>query len=154
MKRWANEHRHGIQKAVFIAGILIAVAVLVVSFICASVNKRIIVDYRIEVLYFVLVFLWCAVIIGYTLLLRYNANCDRPKIFTHDIAALLLDVVEDTLDKQDITIPDEEREGDEFEARIYGKVYDEMLTETERLLNECLERYKKSGFTIVTDVFE
>lgn len=38
-------------------------------------------------------------------------------------AVAIIDLFEDILDKNDITIPDEYRQGDPDEARIYGDTY-------------------------------
>lgn len=40
-----------------------------------------------------------------------------------DIASAIIDEFEQVLEKNNITIPDTEREGNEDEARIYGKTY-------------------------------
>ena len=39
------------------------------------------------------------------------------------IAITILELFEDLLEKHNITIPDEDREGDESEARLYGMTY-------------------------------
>ena len=153
MKVWFRKHRHGIQKAVFIFGIVVAVAVIALGFADATINKRVMENYTIDVLYLAVVWLWCVVIVGYTFIRRYNKTCDTPKIYTHNVAAKLIDLLEDVLDKNDITSPDEEREGNEDEARIYGKVYSDLLDDVENELVDLLNKHK-DGFTIVTDVFE
>lgn len=39
------------------------------------------------------------------------------------IAIQILEMFEDMLEEKDITIPDEDRTGDETEARLYGMAY-------------------------------
>lgn len=51
----------------------------------------------------------------------------------------ICDVFEDLLDEHDITIPDDDRTGDENEARIYGATY----YDTEDAIVDILERLVK-----------
>lgn len=48
----------------------------------------------------------------------------------------MLDLVEHLLDEKDITIPSDDREGDEDEARLYGMEYAGLLDGFEGILNE------------------
>ena len=57
---------------------------------------------------------------------------NRRKIYTHNIAAAIVDEFEEVLDEYDITVPDESREGNDDEARLYGDVYDKLLTNVEK----------------------
>lgn len=43
-----------------------------------------------------------------------------------EYAGAVLNLIEDLLEENDITIPDEDREGDEGEARLYGGTYYEL----------------------------
>ena len=45
------------------------------------------------------------------------------EIKLRQFSASICDVFEELLDKYDITIPDENRTGDESEARLYGEEY-------------------------------
>lgn len=45
---------------------------------------------------------------------------------TRRIAIKIIDMLEELLDKHDITIPDEYREGHEHESRIFGSTYFEL----------------------------
>ena len=45
------------------------------------------------------------------------------EIKLRQFSASICDVFEELLDKHDITIPDEDRTGDESEARLYGIAY-------------------------------
>lgn len=53
-----------------------------------------------------------------------------------DTAADIIDIFEELLDKLDITIPDQWREGEEDEARIFGDTYYELE-------NKIVERLRK-----------
>ena len=53
-----------------------------------------------------------------------------------DTADDIIDIFEELLDRLDITIPDEWREGEEDEARIFGDVYYELE-------NKIVERLRK-----------
>lgn len=53
-----------------------------------------------------------------------------------DTADDIIDIFEELLDKLDITLPDEWREGEEDEARIFGDTYYELE-------NKIVERLKK-----------
>lgn len=54
------------------------------------------------------------------------------KIFTREVARSIIDEFEDLLDENNIDIPDECREGDPDEARLYGFAYDDLLTKVEQ----------------------
>jgi len=47
----------------------------------------------------------------------------------------MLDLVEDLLDEKDITVPSDDREGDEDEARLYGMEYSRLLDAFEGMLD-------------------
>jgi hypothetical protein len=50
------------------------------------------------------------------------------------IADGIIDVFEDILDKNNISIPDKFREGNEDEANIYGSTYEEMYERVDNLI--------------------
>lgn len=55
-----------------------------------------------------------------------------------DTAADIIDIFEELLDRLDITLPDEWREGEEDEARIFGDTYYELENKiVERLRREA-----------------
>ena len=60
-------------------------------------------------------------------------------VSTHDMAAEIADCLEDELDREGIFVPNDEREGDEGEACLYGSDYDELLTGIEGTLIDTLE---------------
>ena len=90
----------------------------------------------------------------YILMRKYNKKRDRRKIYSHNIAANFLDIVENVLDEYDITIPDREREGNPDEARLYGEIYDRMLYLTEISVVATLNSINGVECELITDVFE
>lgn len=58
------------------------------------------------------------------------------------LAVLIAEVFEDALERADITIPDDDREGSDREARLYGTMYYDLLDEIEALLKEYDENRK------------
>lgn len=152
--RWFRKHRHGLERASDI--MLFAMALL--GFALSVVNTVIKNDTG-EPSMPLLIAFYAAMALAFIsfvtgmLLHRYNRKVDRLKIHTHNIAANLVDLFEEVLDEHDITIPDEAREGNEDEARIYGKVYDDLLYKTEISLVatiSCID----GNYEIVPDVFE
>lgn len=68
----------------------------------------------------------------------------KNKIYTHDEAALIVEMFEDVLDEHDITIPspeDDERTPDN-EAKLYGSVYSNLLDAVEEKILELLQRHE------------
>ena len=55
----------------------------------------------------------------------------------------IVELFEDLLDKHDITIPDEDRTGDEGEARLYGMTYSNLEDEVLHILSQLVLRVKK-----------
>ena len=66
-------------------------------------------------------------------------NKNSKKIYTQDEAAWIVDIFEDLLEKHGILIPDEDREGREEEACIYGMTYGELLYDVEDRLISLLK---------------
>lgn len=59
---------------------------------------------------------------------------DKYRLLAIDI----LDLFENVLEENDITIPDEDRTGDETEARLYGMTYANLEDEiVEMIKNAC-----------------
>ena len=56
------------------------------------------------------------------------------------VAIRILDIFEEMLENKGISIPDEERAGDESEACLYGMTYAEL----ENAIEELLSRYYPS----------
>lgn len=55
------------------------------------------------------------------------------------IAASILDVFENLLEKHNVTIPDEDREGAEEEARLYGGTYFELEDKIVEILTPYIQ---------------
>lgn len=67
----------------------------------------------------------------------------QSKIYTHDIAAQVLECFEDVLDNYGIEVPSpEDDDRDEEAAPLYGSVYSDLLDKIEELLIETLARHK------------
>lgn len=72
------------------------------------------------------------------------------KIYTHDEAALIVEMFEDVLDKHGIKIPspeDDEREPDN-EAKLYGSVYYGLLDAVESNIIDLLSRHSRGGSVV------
>ena len=62
-------------------------------------------------------------------------------IYTHDMAANIVDMFENVLDKYNIKVPspeDDEREEDN-DAKLYGSVYSDLLDSVENYIGEIIE---------------
>lgn len=66
-----------------------------------------------------------------------NATAKLNEANLTDIAADIIDIFEELLDRLDITLPDKWREGEEDEARIFGDTYYELE-------NKIVERLKRN----------
>ena len=55
----------------------------------------------------------------------------------------IVELFEALLEKHDITIPDEDRTGDESEARLYGLTYWDLEDEVVHILSKLILRVKK-----------
>lgn len=55
----------------------------------------------------------------------------------------IMELFEELLEKHDITIPDEDRTGDESEARLYGCTYYDLEEEVVAILSRLILRVKK-----------
>ena len=54
----------------------------------------------------------------------------------------IVELFEDLLEEHDITIPDEDRTGDESEARLYGMTYSDLEDEVKHVLSRLVLRVK------------
>lgn len=61
------------------------------------------------------------------------------------IANEICELFEDLLDKHNIDIPDEDREGNEEEAHIYGMTYAELEDKVKEILVEFAEKIKRDN---------
>ena len=55
----------------------------------------------------------------------------------------IVELFEELLEAHDITIPDEDRTGDECEARLYGTTYSDLEDEVKHILSQLVLRVKK-----------
>lgn len=65
------------------------------------------------------------------------------KIYTHDEAAVIVEMFEYVLDANNITVPspeDDERETDN-DAKLYGSTYSDLLDKVETALIELLNKH-------------
>lgn len=67
---------------------------------------------------------------------------EPEKIYTHNVAADIVELFEDLLVKNNIVIPDEDRTGGEEEAAIYGMTYAGLLEDVENELINVLKEAK------------
>ena len=58
---------------------------------------------------------------------------------TRGIAIMILDIFEGMLDEKGIVIPDEDREGDEDEACLYGSTYYDLEDQITELLCDYID---------------
>ena len=59
------------------------------------------------------------------------------------VALDICELFEDLLDTHDITIPDEDRDGDEAESRIYGMTYAELEDNVKEILIDFANKIKR-----------
>jgi hypothetical protein len=64
------------------------------------------------------------------------------KINAREWVAAICDTVEDMLSEYDIKIPDEERNGEENEARLYGRSYDIVADSVQNILQQLVDEIK------------
>lgn len=55
----------------------------------------------------------------------------------------IVELFEELLEKHNITIPDEDRTGDESEARLYGCTYYDLEEDVVQILNHLVTNVKK-----------
>lgn len=80
---------------------------------------------------------------------------DKPKIYTRQEAADIVDAFEEVLSKHNICVPspeDDERESDNM-VGLYGSTYYDLLDFVEHTIINLLETYEKCKPEIVTDMF-
>lgn len=77
------------------------------------------------------------------------------QVYTHDIAAQIVENFENVLDEQDITLTspeDDEKEPDNA-ACLYGSTYCSLLDVTEAIIIQTLEQVGVSHDKYITDQF-
>lgn len=76
---------------------------------------------------------------------------DDKRIYTHDEAAIIVEMFEHILSENNIKVPspeDDEREADN-DAKLYGSTYSDLLDNVEDAIIELLNKYD-ADTTIVT----
>ena len=77
------------------------------------------------------------------------------KIYTHNIAANILEEFEEILYANGVVIPDDERTGEESEACLYGDTYSNLLYNVECYIIEALKELKDNPDSkIIEGLFE
>lgn len=66
----------------------------------------------------------------------------KGQLKLRQFSACICDEFEDLLDAQDISIPDEDRSGDECEARLFGSTYAELEDSVTSILCSLVEAVK------------
>lgn len=66
------------------------------------------------------------------------------KINAREWVAAICDTVEDMLSEYDIKIPDEERNGEENEACLYGRSYDIVANSVQNILQQLVDEIKEN----------
>lgn len=66
------------------------------------------------------------------------------KINAREWVAAICDAVEDMLSEYDIKIPDEERNGEENEACLYGRSYDIVADSVQNILQQLVDEIKEN----------
>ncbi len=69
------------------------------------------------------------------------------EIRIRNTSATICDLFEELLDANDITIPNEERTGDETEARLYGDTYSELEDAVTEILADLCKEVKANPDT-------
>lgn len=64
------------------------------------------------------------------------------KINAREWVAAICDAVEDMLSEYDIKIPDEDRNGEENEACLYGRSYDIVADSVQNILQQLVDEIK------------
>lgn len=73
------------------------------------------------------------------------------KVKVRPIANQICEQFEDLLEKHDITIPDEDREGNEDEARLYGMTYAKLEDTITSILMVTAEMIKRDDIELLDE---
>ena len=75
------------------------------------------------------------------------------EIKLREYSVAICDLFEELLDWHDITIPDEDREGDNNEARLYGMTYARLEEDVLFLLKELTTNVKENPNAELDDLY-
>lgn len=83
-----------------------------------------------------------------------NEEDDGVTIYTHDEAAMIVEMFESVLDKYDIVVPSDEDDEREVENMVglYGSTYSDLLDDVENALIALLSKHK-SDTNVITYLF-
>ncbi len=86
---------------------------------------------------------------------REEKKAAKEIVYTHNVAADIVELFEDLLSENGILIksPEDDERGDDNEAALYGTTYSNLLDQTEEILIETLEKAGVSKDNFVTGVF-
>lgn len=70
--------------------------------------------------------------------LTWQHNPSQRSVNLRQYAGDIVELFEDLLERNDITIPDDDREGDDGEARLYGVTYGDLLEDTISILQDMI----------------
>lgn len=84
-----------------------------------------------------------------------GADIPEKQVYTHDIAARIVECFENVLEEQDITLtsPEDDEKDPDNAARLYGSTYYDLLDATESIVIQTLEQAGISRDKYTTDQF-
>ena len=84
-----------------------------------------------------------------------GADTPEKQVYTHDIAARIVECFENVLEEQDITLtsPEDDEKDPENAARLYGSTYYDLFDATESIVIQTLEQAGISRDKYITDQF-
>lgn len=154
MRKWFREHCDLVE------GILLLLSLLALVVMCGIAGyQQAAKDYvgetpvGLRVWYVIVLALFWVFYFAQKIVHHYDKKHNTLKIYTHNIAADLVELFEDVLDRHDIKIPDDDRTGDETEGCLYGQTYSDLLDETEICLIEAIKPID-GNYELITDRFE
>lgn len=155
MKNWFRKHSNGVEIAIHAALFIMICAMCVfMGIMISAVSYKFTPHPSIRAVYWILCVLWWLVYVGFIEVKKYNQKHNRRKIYTHEIAANIVDEFEELLDAHDITLTDKWREGGEEEARMYGETYCILLENVESIVIDAIHTVTdEEEVEIISDIF-
>lgn len=79
----------------------------------------------------------------------------KKTMFTHDIAADIVNMFEDVLVKNNICVPspDDEDRSEEDMIGLYGTTYYKLIDDTENILKEVRAKARTGEYDVVYDIY-
>ena len=155
MKVWFDKHRFDLEPRLFIISMVLLIFSCILGLIGDIIRESTDIYFAAIVLVrFIILFVSIVCGAASWIISRYNTNHpQRKEVYTHNIAAEVCDIFENFLHKRNITIPDDDRTGDETEAHIYGMSYDELLNNIEAKMVKVLIEHG-TNLKLIVGVFE